>query len=127
MARTAFNIAATIGTIAFLGGLGGCQTAYVADIRNDCPQPVIAQLYKAGGAGNSERIGEEKYIGPGDRASVAKYGVPTDWPIYLQVDTKMNPGYPQQFNLTPGTTIFTVSQEGNDPKGKLRLDGIPWP
>ncbi len=122
MKRATFGIGMA-GLIAFLGG---CQTAYVADIRNDSPQPVIAQLYKAGGPGNSDLLAE-KYIAPGDRASVAKYGVPTDWPIYVQVDTKMNPGYSQQFNLTPGTTIFKVTQEGNDPKGKLRLDGMPRP
>lgn len=103
--------------------LAGCKTGYVADVRNDSGEPLYAQLVRAGGAGNATVISSER-IPPGDRKGVAKYEVPTDWPIYLSVDSVGNPGYPQQFNLTPGTTIVTVTK---DSSGRIRLDAMPRP
>lgn len=103
--------------------LAGCKTSYVADVRNDSPEPVYAQLVRNAGAGNNTILTQER-IAPGDRKGVARYQVPDDWAIFLSVDTVGNPGYPQQFNLTPGTTIVTVTK---DQAGKLRLDAIPRP
>lgn len=105
------------------GVLAGCKTSYVADVRNDSPEPVIAQLVRNAGAGNNVVVSQER-IPPGDRKGVAKYQVPDDWALFLSVDTMGNPGFPQQFNLTPGTTIVTVTKDAN---GKLRLDAIPRP
>lgn len=103
--------------------LAGCKTSYVADVRNDSPEPVYAQLVRNAGAGNNVVVAQER-IPPGDRKGVAKYQVPDDWALYLSVDTVGNPGYPQQFNLTPGTTIVTVTKDAN---GRLRLDAVPRP
>lgn len=103
--------------------LAGCKTAYVADVRNDSGEPIYAQLIRAGGAGRNVPVSQER-IAPGDRKGVAKYEVPDDWALYLSVDSVGNPGYPQEFNLTPGTTIVTVTRDTN---GRLRLDAMPRP
>lgn len=103
--------------------LGGCKTSYVADVRNDSPEPVYAQLVRNAGAGHNTILSQER-IPPGDRRGVVRYQVPEDWAIFLSVDTVGNPGYPQQFNLTPGTTIVTVTKDQN---GRLRLDAVPRP
>jgi hypothetical protein len=103
--------------------LGGCKTSYVADVRNESPEPVYAQLVRNAGAGNNTILTQER-IPPGDRRGVARYQVPEDWAVFLSVDTVGNAGYPQQFNLTPGTTIVTVTKDQN---GRLRLDAVPRP
>ncbi len=103
--------------------LGGCKSGYVADVRNNSPEPLYAQLVRAGGAGKNVVVAEER-IPPGDRKGVSKYAVPDDWALYLSIDSVGNPGSPQQINLTPGTTIVTVTKDGS---GKLRVDWVPRP
>lgn len=103
--------------------LAGCKSGYVADVRNDSGEPIYAQLVRAGGAGKHVVVAEER-IPPGDRRGVAKYAVPDEWAMFLSVDTPGNDGAPQQVNLTPGTTIVTVTRE---PSGKLRIDWVPRP
>jgi len=104
-------------------GLGGCYSTYVADVRNSTPQPVYAELVHNGGAGNTTVLARER-IAPGDRRGL-QVRVSNDWPMFLQVDTPGNTAAAQQFNLTPGTQIVEVSQEGPNQTGRLRLDGLP--
>lgn len=127
MAIRAMN-AGVLGVAAVLAaGLGGCYAGYVADVRNQTPQPVYAELVQSNGPGNGVSLGRER-IGPGDRgAVVSRKKVPTDCLVYVQIDSVGNPGYPAQLNLTPGTTAITVTQDGTAQNGKLRLDAVSRP
>jgi hypothetical protein len=105
---------------------GGCQTTYTADIRNNAPQPIYAELVKAGGPGHSRVLSRER-IGPGDRGGIHSADIPQDWPIYVQIDAVNNPGYPQQLNLAPGVTIITVTQDGTGAAARLRIESQSRP
>lgn len=109
-----------LAVVTLSGALAGCKTGYTADIRNESGEPVYARLVRSGGAGQATAIAAER-IPPGDRKGVSRIEVPTDWAVYLSVDSVGNPGYPMEQNLSPGTTIFTVTRDGS---GKLRLEQI---
>lgn len=104
-------------------GMGGCYSTYVADVRNKTPQPVYAELVRNGGAGNTVILAKER-IPPGDRMGLT-VRVPDEWPIFLQVDTPGNTAGMPQFNLTPGTQIVEVTQDGPNQTGKVRIDPLP--
>lgn len=113
--------------VVLANSLGGCYAGYVADVRNQTPQPIYADLIVSHGPGNGENIGRER-IGPGDRGAVAsRKKIGTDQTVYVQVDSVGNPGYPAQLNLTPGTTVITVTQDGTAQNGKLRVDAVSRP
>ncbi|XVJ60856.1 MAG: hypothetical protein HEQ23_16275 [Tepidisphaera sp.] len=121
--RNQFGRALGVAAAGLALALAGCKSGYVADVRNDSGEPLYAQLVRAGGAGNNVVVAEER-IPPGDRRGVAKYAVPDEWAMFLSIDTPGKGGPPQQVNLTPGTTIVTVTK---DQSGRLRIDWVPRP
>lgn len=103
--------------------LTGCTVGYTADIRNDTAQPVVAQLVRADASGQPNAIDTQR-IAPNSRGELSRYNVPDGWRLFVQVDALGNPGYPTQMDVHPGLTVLRVTQDGNVPTGKLRMERV---
>lgn len=103
--------------------LGGCTVGYQADVRNDTAQPIGVAIIRADASGQPSNLAVQR-IGPNSRAKVVRYAVPHDVKVYLEADALGNPGYPAQLDLQTGLTVVRVTQEGNVPTGKIRLERI---
>jgi hypothetical protein len=113
--------AAVVGAV--LAVMGGCQVGYQADVRNDTAQPIGVAIVRADASGQSNNLAVQR-IAPNSRGRVIRNGVPHDTKVYLEADAQGNPGYPVQMDLVPGLTVVRVTQEGNVPTGKLRMEKI---
>lgn len=103
--------------------LTGCTVGYTADVRNDTAQPIVAYLVRGDSSGQSNALALQR-IGPNSRGELSRYNVPDGWKIYLQVDAQGNPGYPAQLDVLPGLSVVRVTQDGNLPTGKMRLERV---
>ncbi len=101
----------------------GCTVGYTADVHNTTAQPIGVALMRADPSGQPGVLATER-LGPGNRAQMSRYGVSDNLKVYLEVDAQGNPGYPAQMDLLPGLTVVKVTQDGNLPTGKLRVEQI---
>ena len=99
--------------------LAGCQSDYAADIVNQTPQPVFAQIFSNTGSGPV--LGANRRLGPGDRASIGPVRNQTDNGAFLSVDSLPNPSRPVMVDLKPGTNFFVIMQDGTETAGPLRI------
>lgn len=120
-----FGRTARAALVCAAAGLAGCQASYVATLRNNSPQPIIAELVKAEPGGAGTALSRER-IAPGDIGAVQRYNVPAEWQVYLQVDAAGNPRGPVRAGLGRGQTTFNITQVGNTPGGELRLELVSW-
>lgn len=101
--------------------LGGCQADFAADIRNETPQPVFAQIFMKSNDGKSSVMGASKRFGPGDRGFIGPVRTNKDAGAFLVVDTLPNPTTPITYDLPPGVSFLAVEQIGAAAAGPLRL------
>ncbi|MBS0188060.1 MAG: hypothetical protein JSS51_08320 [Planctomycetes bacterium] len=106
-----------------VAALGGCTVGYTADVHNDTAQPIGVAIIHADGSGQSKSLAVQR-IAPMSRGQVIRYGVPQDWTVYLEADAQGNPGFPAQVDLQTGLTVVRVTQDGNVPTGKLRIEKL---
>lgn len=108
------------GVVAGAGvGLAGCRADYTVDIRNQTPQPVYAQVFERHGDGRMPLLAATR-LGPGDRQAIG----PVRGQVGrtgLVVDTKPNPEGPLIVDLTPGLSVFNVTQRGDATAGPLEI------
>lgn len=103
--------------------LGGCTVGYQADVRNDTAQPIGVAIVHASGSGQPNSLALQR-IAPNSRGQVVRYGVPSDWTVYLEADAQGNPGWPVRYDLKPGLTVVRVTQDGNVPTGKIHIEQV---
>lgn len=113
---TCLRVACLLGLV---GALAGCQSDYAADIVNQTPQPVFAQIFSNTGSGPV--LGANRRLGPGDRASIGPVRNQTDNGAFLSVDSLPNPSRPVMVDLKPGTNFFVIMQDGTETAGPLRI------
>jgi hypothetical protein len=94
--------------------LAGCQANYSAHVRNNTSQAITAKILAREGFVRAER-----FIGPGDRARVGSVRLPSGERIWLEADSKANPGQPARYDLIPGKNV--VNAEPRDDEGRIRL------
>lgn len=91
--------------------LAGCQADFAADIHNQTPQPLFAQIMAKGNDGRSATVGASRRLGPGDRAMVGPVRTNERAGAYLVLDTLPNPTRPITHDLHPGTSFLIVVQD----------------
>lgn len=100
--------------------LVGCTARYSADVVNDTPQPVYAQIIGYTDRGATMMASER--FGPGDRGLVGPVLSRQDkGEPYLLVDTVPNPQTPAQEVLLEGPNYLVITQEGGGVAGPLRI------
>lgn len=102
--------------------LSGCTATFSADLRNQTPQPVFAQIVQRT---DDERrpILASLRLGPGDRATIGPVRTNIGRAI-LSLDTLPNPQGAYTTDLRPGLTTFTISQKGDKAAGPLEIREI---
>ncbi|MBL8887157.1 MAG: hypothetical protein JNK16_10885 [Phycisphaerales bacterium] len=103
--------------------LGACTVGYQADVRNDTAQPIGVAIIRADASGQSNNLAVTR-IAPKSRGKLVRNGVPHDMKVYLEADAMGNPGWPVQMDLKTGLTVVRVTQDGDVPTGKLRMERI---
>ncbi|MBL8764790.1 MAG: hypothetical protein JNM07_11025 [Phycisphaerae bacterium] len=101
--------------------LAGCTGYFSADVRNDTPQPLFAQIIEQ--HDNGAVLLDSKRLGPGDRGSVG----PVQAEIgraWIVMDTSPNPKGPARATLKPGTNFFKVTQTGDKTGGPIQVEEI---
>lgn len=111
------------GVLIACGALGGCTVGYQADVRNDTAQPIGVAIIRADASGQSNNLAVTR-IAPKSRGKLVRNGVPHDMKVYLEADAMGNPGYPVQLDLKTGLTVVRVTQDGDVPTGKMRMERI---
>jgi hypothetical protein len=107
-----------------LTGLAGCRADYAADIRNQTPQPLFAQLVERRNDGTVLRARDR--IGPGDRGVVGPIRAEKGR-VGLVVDTLPNPEGALVRDLRPGTNYLNVRQLGESTGGELQVEQVTNP
>jgi hypothetical protein len=98
---------------------GGCKSSYMADIRNQTPQPVVATLIDPVGPDQIVRLG------PGDRGQLGPVMVDQKELVQVKVDSLGNTGVPAMFQLRPGENYLNVLQGGQLTSGPLMIREVP--
>ncbi len=98
--------------------LTGCQSNYSADLRNQTPQPVFAQILEASRDGAFNRAAVR--LGPGDRAGIGPVRMRTGRAV-LVVDTKPNPRAPSQIEMHPGTMFLEIRPMSGDLRAPFEI------
>ena len=101
-------------------GLAGCETTYSADIRNQTPQPLFAEIISFDQWGNAYPMAATR-LGPGDRAGLGPVRIKKERLVTLQLDTVPNPQRPARVDMRPGVTTVEVTQQGAQTSGPLQV------
>lgn len=99
--------------------LSGCKADFGADVTNQTPQPLFAQIMLKGNDGASATLGASRRLGPGDRAFIGPVRTDAKAGAYLALDTLPNPGRPVTHDLAPGTSFLVISQSDPSNAGSL--------
>lgn len=105
--------------------LGGCTSSYAVDLRNQSSQPVFAELLARSPEGGLALVGQPIRLGPGDRGGIGPVSVDARRQLVLRADTPGNPGRPAMLDVTPGTTVATVGQDGAAANSPITLRPAP--
>jgi len=101
-------------------GLCGCQADYAADIHNQTPQPLFAQIMIR--SHGETFLGAGRRLGPGDRAFVPPVRAQQGGEVFVTIDTLPNPTQTVSMDLAPGTNFLVVTQDGTSPGGLLHIE-----
>ena len=97
---------------------GACTKGFHVEVRNDCTQPIRAELIHAGSGGKDE-VRDSAHLGPGDRASLGEDKVPPAYRFLVRVHSPAAAGSTAELPLQPGHTSVAVSQDA--PNQPLRM------
>lgn len=115
--------AARLGALAaFPLFLAACQADYAADIHNQTPQPLYAQIMAKSNDGKSAALAASRRLGPGDRALVGPIRTNKNAGAYLVLDTMPNPTRPLTYDLQPGTAFLSVKQDSLSNDAPMRVE-----
>lgn len=95
--------------------LPACTASYSADVHNQTPQPLFAQILWRTDDGRNPTQAELR-IAPGDRATLGPAQIPVGRAL-LTLVTLPNPKGPYTSDLRPGLTAFSVTQH-DQPAGR---------
>lgn len=101
--------------------LGGCTSTYAIDLRNQSSQPVFAELLARGPEGGLALVGQPVRLGPGDRGGIGPVAVDARRSVVLRADSQGNGGRPAMLDVTPGTTVAIVGQDGTTANSPITL------
>ena len=94
--------------------IGGCTADYSAHLRNQTTAPITAKIMRDGGY-----VLAERFVGPGARERIGAVRLAASIPVYLEADSKSNPGEPARAELRPGKNVFNAVPI--DDTGRIRL------
>lgn len=106
-----------LGTLVACGALamGGCEQAnYSAQVWNQTPQVLLADVYSTGSNGGVYKQGSAR-LGPGDHASLGPMRISVSHVVTLQVTTDPEDQRPARIDMRPGVTSIEVTQ----PEGRI--------
>ncbi len=99
--------------------LAGCRSNYAVDLRNQTPQPLFAQVFERANDG-SQTVLAGRRLGPGDRAAIGPVRGRTGR-VGLALDTPGNPQGIVLIDLAAGTSVFSITQQGESTAGPLEV------
>ena len=102
--RTAIRAGLLAGVAAMLAA---CQVGYTVDLRNMTDQPVTVTITGTRPLEPTALL-KEKWLGPGDRATIGPAAVEHDERIELTADTRSNESTPASVTLEPGRSTFAI-------------------
>src|SRR5262249_35592287 len=104
--------------------LTACQGTFSADLHNQTPQPLFAQIHQRTDDGWNPILAEKR-LGPGDRGAIGPVHAPIGR-AYITLATIPNPQGIWSTDLRPGTTSFNVSQQGDQTIGPIEVREVSF-